>query len=208
MIDPNALDLDLNSLARKVVQRLDRRNQRAQRQPVTRIAAQYNGTVMSNKHRILNFKSAGVNVVADDTNRRSNIVIPCGYLYCVVDGGGQAIIASSKPQTSVHVHDNLQVVQWTVIGDQSGSITFDLRKASYSAYPSTSTIITGFHPALSGSQKNKSTDYIDPNTGQVNVAWTPLGWTNLLIGDILDIVVTSSGTVTRVTLILQCQAVS
>jgi hypothetical protein len=147
-------------------------------------------------------------VHADNANHRSNISIPAGYLYCVVDGGGAAINPSSKPQTSIHVHDNLTVVQWTVVADVSGSITFDVRHATWASYPSTTSIISGANPSLTSVQKNKSTDYIDPVTGIVNTAWTALGWANLAVGDMLDILVTAASTVTRVTLILQCQAAS
>jgi hypothetical protein len=207
-IDPLAYDLDLASIARKVVQRIDRRAQKVPRQATTRIAAQINSAVVTNKHRIINIKGVGTNVVADDTNNRSNIVIPSGYLYCVVDGGGNPIVPSSKPQTSIHVHDNLSVVQWSVVADQIGTIQFSLKSASYDNYPSTSNLVVGTLPNLTSQQKNKSIDYIDPLTGVVNVLWVPLGWNQLNIGDIIDVIVASAATVTRVTLILHCQAVS
>jgi hypothetical protein len=188
------LQLDLDSLARKVIHGFDRRGQTTPRQPVTRIAAQINGLVVTNKHRILNIISNGANVLADDVNGRSNIVIPCGYLYCVATG--TPIVASTVAVTSIHIHDNLKVVRWTVIADQVGSITFDLKKSTYFAHPTTATIIVGTPPNLTTQQKNTALTPVLP----------ALPWTNLLADDVLDIVITASTTVQRATLVLQCQA--
>jgi hypothetical protein len=201
-------EIDLDTLARRVVQGLDRRAQHAPRQPVTRLATQHNGTVVTNQHRVLNIKSSGAKITNDATNRRANLVIPCGYLPIVIDGGGQAIAPSSKVQTTIPIHDNLQVVQWTLAADLVGSITFDIKSSSYANWPATTSIISGTHPNLTSQQKNKSIDYIDPTTGLVNVSWVPLGWTQLNVGDMIDVLVTSNATITRVTLTLQVQAVS
>jgi hypothetical protein len=205
---PENWNIDLDTLARRVVQGLDRRSAHSPRQPNTRLAAQSNSTVISNSHRILNLVSAGAGVIADGTNHRTNLAIPCGYLYAVADGGGLPLSVGAIPTASVHVHDNLQVVQWSVITDQPGSVTLDVRSSTWAAYPSTSSIVTGTAPSTSGTQNSASPDYMDPTTGQVSATWTPLLWANLSIGDVVDIIVTATdGIVTHVTLTLQCQGI-
>lgn len=207
MMPPPGYRIDLDTLARRVVQNLDRRGQTTPRQFSTRINTQQNGVLASNAHRVLNIRSSGVTTVTDDANRRSNLVIPAGYLMLLVDGAGSPIIpSSSKAALSIHIHDNLNILSWAVIGDVAGSCTIDLKAAAWASYPSTASIITGTHPNLTGQRNNKSPDYIDPATGVLNTGWVNLGWSTLAMGSVLDLFVTAASTVTRLTITLQCQA--
>jgi hypothetical protein len=194
MMPPEGYTTDLETLARKVVQGLDQRGQHVPRQPGSRIATQINGSVISNNRRVLNVKSKGINVLDEPDNHRSTLVIPTGYLVCVVDGGGVAIVPSlGKPQATIAVNDNVQVTKWTITADVTGTIVFDIKKSSYASWPSTSSIIVSASPTLTSQQKNQ---------GVVT------NWTQLLDGDMLDIFVTAATAVTRVTLTLQVQGVS
>jgi hypothetical protein len=112
-------------------------------------------------------------------------------LVVVIDGGGQPITTGLK--TSVPIHDDLDVVKWTLTADVSGSIVLDLKRATYANWPTTTSIVGASGPQLSGAQK-----------ASANVAFG--AWTSLHDGDILDVVVSATATVQRVTLSLRCRA--
>ena len=106
----------------------------------------------------------------------------------LIDGGGSAISTGTK---GVIVIDRAcSIVSNTVLADQSGSIAITIKKSSYSGYPTTSSIVASAKPTLSSTQKSQDT--------------TLSGWTtSLSAGDILEVVVDSASTVTRVTLSLK-----
>lgn len=106
-----------------------------------------------------------------------------------VDGGGVAITTGNKGY--IQVPYNATVSQWTVIGDQSGSAVFDIKRSTYAGFPPTVSLIGGGNaPTLSSAQNNTA---------------APSGWTSVTLnaGDVLLFSVSSASTVQRVNLVLQ-----
>lgn len=108
----------------------------------------------------------------------------------VVDGGGAAITTGSKGY--VRVDFTAITYGWTVVADQAGDIQFDVRKCPYADFPATASIVGTEPPVLSGTDKNEDLDL---------TTWTR----KLEFGEILEFVVDSAATVTRVTLDLRLQ---
>jgi hypothetical protein len=85
----------------------------------------------------------------------------------------------------------MTVTEWTILGDQSGSIVLDLRKCTYAQFDAGSThpvsgdsIVASAPPLISGATKNQST--------------TLTGWTtSWSAGDIIELYVTSAATLTQ-----------
>ncbi len=102
----------------------------------------------------------------------------------VIDGGGSTITTGSKG--FVVVPYACTINNNTLLADQSGSIVLDIKKSTYSGFPSTTTIVASAAPTLSSAQKSQDT--------------TLTGWTtSIAAGDVLEWSVTSATTVTRVT---------
>lgn len=103
----------------------------------------------------------------------------------IIDGGGSVITAGTKGYVVIPFSGT--VGSWTILGDQSGSIVVDVKRSTYSGFPTTSSIAGTEKPTLSAVQKNQ-----DLSLG----SWT----TSLSAGDILEFVVEATpATVTRVT---------
>lgn len=89
---------------------------------------------------------------------------------------------------------NFVVTEWTILGNQSGSVVFDLRKCTYAQFDAGSThpvsgdsVVASLPPLISGATKNQST--------------TLTGWTtSWSAGDIVEIYVNSAATLTQATL--------
>ena len=106
----------------------------------------------------------------------------------VIDGGGSAITTGNKGHLEVPF--DCTINRNTVIADQSGSIVVDIKKSAYAGFPTTSSICASAKPTLSGAQKSQDS--------------TLTGWTtSVTAGDILEYVVDSAATVTRVTVNLK-----
>ena len=108
----------------------------------------------------------------------------------VIDGGGSAITTGVK--LDIHFPFACTINEWTILADQSGSITFDLWKDTYANYPPTvaDTITASAKPLISSANKGQSS--------------TLTGWTTAIAaGDTLRVNVDSAATVTRVTLSLK-----
>lgn len=102
----------------------------------------------------------------------------------VIDGGGVAITTGSKG--FVVVPYACTINNSTLIADQTGSIVLDIKKSTFSGFPSTTSIVASAPPTLSSAQKSQDT--------------TLTGWTtSIAAGDILEWTVTSATTVTRIT---------
>ena len=73
-----------------------------------------------------------------------------------LDGGG-TVITNTASSTIVwrEVHATSSIVGWTLLGDVSGSITIDVKKATYANFPTFSTLLNT-SPALSSVIKNQS----------------------------------------------------
>jgi len=105
-----------------------------------------------------------------------------------IDGAGSVITTGSKGYRTVDY--NCTILGWTILADQVGSCVIDVRKCTYDAFPSTTSISGSEKPTLSSAQKNRD---MELNT------WT----TSISAGDILEFVVNSASTVTRVTVLLK-----
>jgi hypothetical protein len=105
-----------------------------------------------------------------------------------IDGGGSVITTGSKGHRQVQAAGT--IVGYTLLADQSGSIQITVKKATYSGWPTTTSIVASAPPALSSVQKTTDS--------------TLTGWTTAVAAnDILEFVVDSATTVTRVTLLLK-----
>ena len=107
-----------------------------------------------------------------------------------VDGGGSVLTTGSKG--FVYVPYNCSISSWVVVADQAGSVVVDVKRSSYSGFPTTASIVggSGNKPTLSSVQINSA-------------ALT--SWTSTLIqaGDVIEFNVDSAVTVTRVNLFLR-----
>ena len=106
----------------------------------------------------------------------------------VIDGGGSVITAGNKGH--IEIPFACTINRNTVIADASGDIVIDIKKSTYSGFPTTSSICASAKPTLSAVQKSQDS--------------TLTGWTTTITaGDILEYIVDSVSTVTRVTLSLK-----
>lgn len=81
------------------------------------------------------------------------------------------------------------VTGWKVVADASGSIVVDVKRSTYSGFPTTSTIAGSEKPTLSSAQKAEDTSLS---------SWT----TSIAALDVLHFIVDSAATVKKVTVIL------
>lgn len=103
----------------------------------------------------------------------------------IIDGGGSAITTGSKGYLEIPF--DCTITGWTLLADQTGSIVIDVKKCTYNNFPTTSSIAGSEKPTLSSARKNQDLSLS---------TWT----TSVSAGDILEFVVESASTVTRVTL--------
>jgi hypothetical protein len=101
----------------------------------------------------------------------------------IIDGGGSVVATGSKG--FVVIDFACSIVAWTIAADQSGSAVVDVKRATYSGFPTTASIAGTAKPTLSSVQKNQNT--------------TLTGWGNTAIaaGDVLEFNVDSATTVTK-----------
>lgn len=110
----------------------------------------------------------------------------------VIDGGGAEI--ADNVQMDLEIPFGFEVIAWTVLADQSGSIVIDVWKTSYASFPPTVTneMAASNHPTITTAVKGQDAD------GTLN--WTT---TTITAGDIVRINVDSCTTIERVTLSLK-----
>jgi hypothetical protein len=108
-----------------------------------------------------------------------------------VDGGGAAISTGVKGYAQIPY--GCTITGWTLLADQSGSLTFDLWKDVYDNYPPTvaDTITAAAKPLISAAAKNTSTSVS---------TWAK----TITAGDVIGFNVDSAATVQRVHLLLKC----
>lgn len=101
----------------------------------------------------------------------------------IIDGGGSVVATGSKGFVILDFPCTIQ--SWTITGDQSGSAVVDVKRATYSGFPTTSSIAGTAKPTLSSVQKNQNTSLS--------------GWgnTSIAAGDVLEFNVDSASTVTK-----------
>lgn len=116
---------------------------------------------------------------------------------CIIDGGGATITTGVKGDIGPFPW-KLQIEEWSLLADQSGSIVVDLWKDSYANYPPTDSpdsITASAPPTISSAVKAQSS--------------TLTGWTTTLnAGDTLRVNVDSIATLQRVTLTLKAKKIA
>jgi hypothetical protein len=85
-------------------------------------------------------------------------------------------------------------IEWYVIAGQTGSIQFDIKKSSFTNYPSTTSIVGSDYPGLSGANKNF-------NTGIT-------AWSGMSAGDMIDFVINSNTGIQSVGLFIKIRRTS
>lgn len=106
----------------------------------------------------------------------------------VIDGGGSTPTTGSKGFIQVPFAGT--ITGWTLIADTSGSASITVKKSTFAAFPTNSSIVASAPPALSSQQNATST--------------TLTGWTTAVAaGDILEFVLASATTLKRLVLELQ-----
>jgi hypothetical protein len=108
---------------------------------------------------------------------------PAKNINFVIDGGGAALATGSKGYIVTDLSGTID--SWTILADTTGTVVVDVKKSTYAAFPATTSIASSDKPTLTDSQKNQN------NTLTV---WT----TSISSGNILEFVVDSASTVTRV----------
>lgn len=100
----------------------------------------------------------------------------------VADGGGSVI--STGLVASITIPFDCTIIEARLLADQSGDIVVDVRKSTFSSFPTTSSIAGASKPTLSSSQKLSDT--------------TLSGWTTSLDeGDVVEFNVDSVNTITK-----------
>jgi collagen type VII alpha len=89
---------------------------------------------------------------------------------------------------------NCQVLEWYILGGQTGSIEFDIKSGSFVSYPTTTSIVGGDYPKLTSQFKNS-------NTGVT-------AWSGLTGGDIIDFVINSNTGIQSVGLFIKIRRTS
>lgn len=106
----------------------------------------------------------------------------------VVDGAGSVPDTGSKGYLRVPFAGT--ITAWTLLADQSGSAQITVKKCAYGSFPTTASIVAAAPPSLSSQQNNTSS--------------TLTGWTtSITAGDVLEFVLDSVTTCTRLVLELE-----
>lgn len=126
---------------------------------------------------------SGLSAVSTTGSYLSLIDRPAKNINFVIDGGGAALATGSKGYIVTDLSGTIN--SWTILADTTGTVVVDVKKSTYAAFPATTSIASSDKPTLTDSQKNQN------NTLTV---WT----TSISSGNILEFVVDSASTVTRV----------
>lgn len=106
----------------------------------------------------------------------------------VIDGAGDTITTGSKGYLEIPFA--MTITGWTLMADQSGSVVVDVKKSTYSGFPTTTSICGATPPTLATAQKAQLLSLS--------------GWTTTVsTGDVLEFVVNSVTTVQRITISLR-----
>jgi hypothetical protein len=131
---------------------------------------------------------AANDILQFDGSQNASFVNNTRSLNFVIDGGGSVITTGVKGH--IVLDGNYNVTGWTIIADRSGSIVVDVRRATYTNFPTTTSISGTENPTISSGQKNEDLTL---------TSWT----TTLSARDVLEFVVDSAATVERVTVALR-----
>ncbi len=146
-------------------------------------------SVTSNYNITLPAAGGEVNEILQfDASQNASFVSNTRTLNFVIDGGGSTISTGTKGH--IVIDGDYTVTGWTVIADQSGSIVVDVKRATYTNFPTTTSIAGTELPTLSSAQKAEDLTLS---------SWT----TTLSARDVLEFAVNSATTVQRVTIALR-----
>jgi hypothetical protein len=144
------------------------------------VPATYEG--QSGKYLAVNESEDGIEFVAGTS--------VSGGDFCInfaIDGGGIEITADSKGYLVIPF--DCTIVGWTIVSDISGSIVVDVKKATYSNFPTTTSIAGSEKPTISSARKEQDLNL---------TTWSG----SIVSGDILEFVVDSVNSMTRSTVCL------
>ena len=119
------------------------------------------------------------------TDARLNLVGSAFTL--TIDEGGAALTTGIKYQAKMS--GAYRVLGWTLIADVAGAIVVDVHKSTYAAFPTTATMSATEKPTIAATNQK----------GHLNAL---TDWADVVDGDILEFIVDSCATITRVTLTL------
>ena len=83
------------------------------------------------------------------------------------------------------------ISEWYIVTGQTGSIQFDIKKSTFSNYPTTTTIISSGPPLLNNQNKNSNPSVT--------------GWATISSGDMIEIWVDSNTDIQNISLFLKLQ---
>lgn len=127
-------------------------------------------------------------VLQFDASQNASFVSNTRTLNFVIDGGSNTITTGSKGYAVVD--GDYTITGWTILADASGSIVVSVNRATYTNFPTFTNIDGTEPPTLSTAQKAEDLSL---------TTWT----TSLSARDVLEFVVDSATTVTRVTVALR-----
>lgn len=114
------------------------------------------------------------------------LISPLGFGF---DGGGTVLVSGSKIRRVIT--SPCHIVGWRLIGDQTGSITLDIKKAT----PSGQTL--NFTSIVAAAAPSLSNQVVANNT-------TLTGWTKILqVGDVLEVSISSVSDLNTIALTLE-----
>jgi len=109
----------------------------------------------------------------------------------IIDGGGVVITTGIKGH--LIVDNDLEVLEWAAVSDQSGSIVVDVNRSTFANYPTTASIAGTELPTITTSTKGEDR--------------TLTSWSDIDAGDVLEFEVDSITTCERVTVALKCRKI-
>jgi len=149
---------------------------------VNSVSANWNSVYSS-----FNTQSAANASVYSTVNTNSATAFTRSTIGITIDGGGSVITTGSKGYISIPY--SCIINSNTIVANATGDIVIDIKKSTYSGFPTTASICAAAKPTLAAAQK--STDS------------TLTGWTTTInSGDIIEFVVDSAATITKATLTL------
>ena len=127
------------------------------------------------------------NSVYSTVNTYSATAFTKATIGITIDGGGSVITTGSKGYISIPY--SCTINNNTIVANATGDIVIDIKKSTYSGFPTTASICAAAKPTLAAAQKSTDSTLTD---------WT----TTINSGDIIEFVVDSAATITKATLTL------
>lgn len=143
--------------------------------------------------KVLAGSASGTTIVGNVGNAVSGSAVSDGGITFVIDGGGRTPGTGSKGY--VRLPYNGTITACELYGDVSGSAQVTIKKATYPDFPTTTSIVAAAPPTLSSEQKSTVADLS---------TWT----TSLAAGDILEFVLDSATSITRLSINLHIAKLS